>query len=74
MSPSWIRFGNFEIFYSRDDMFNLRKLADYSIENVVKEEEDYKPSETEGNKYMRFVRRVAKNTAKMVAEWQAIGK
>ncbi|KAI7860188.1 hypothetical protein BDC45DRAFT_529807 [Circinella umbellata] len=73
MSPSWIRFGNFEIFYSRDDMFNLRMLADYSIKNVVKEEEDYKPSELEGNKYMRFVRRVAKNTAKMVAEWQAIG-
>ncbi|KAI9489360.1 hypothetical protein BDB00DRAFT_981191 [Zychaea mexicana] len=73
MSPSWMRFGSFEIFYSRDDMINLRKLADFAIEHVVKEEEDYKPSSADGNRYMRFLRRVAKKTAKMVAEWQAIG-
>ena len=74
MSPSWLRFGNFEIFYSRNDMENVRKLADYAIENVVKEEEESRPSEAEGNKYMRFLRRVAKKTAKMVAEWHAIGR
>ncbi|KAI8141166.1 hypothetical protein BJV82DRAFT_518828 [Fennellomyces sp. T-0311] len=72
MAPSWLRFGNFEIFYSRNDMENVRKLADYAIENVVKEE-GTTPSEAEDNKYMRLVRRVAKKTAKMVAEWHAIG-
>ncbi|KAI8638502.1 hypothetical protein BD408DRAFT_477614 [Parasitella parasitica] len=69
MSPSWLRFGNFQIFYSRDDMDNVRRLADYAIEQVVKDTESSGP----GNKYARFIRNVTKSTAKMVAEWQAIG-
>lgn len=69
MSPSWLRFGNFEMFYSRDDMDNVRRLADYAIDQVVKDDEATSP----GNKYARFFRNVTKSTAKMVAEWQAIG-
>lgn len=68
MAPSWLRFGNFEIFYSRDDMENVRVLADYAIENVVKDEQN-----GTGNKYGRFLRNVTKKTAIMVAEWQAVG-
>lgn len=70
MAPSWIRFGSFEIFYHRDDMDNVKKLADYTIENVLKDEGESEGSE---NKYARFFRNVTKKTAKMVAEWQAIG-
>jgi uncharacterized protein YdiU (UPF0061 family) len=70
MSPSWIRFGNFEIFYHRDDMDNVKKLADYTIENVLKNEGEVQDSE---NKYARFFRNVTKKTAHMVAEWQAVG-
>lgn len=70
MAPSWLRFGNFEVFYHRDDMDNVRKLADYAIENVVKDEGGYEGS---GNKYARFFRNITKKTAEMVAEWQAIG-
>ncbi|CEP17535.1 hypothetical protein [Parasitella parasitica] len=69
MSPSWLRFGNFEIFYSRGDMDNVRRLADYAIDQVVKDTDSSGP----GNKYARFIRNVTKSTAKMVAEWQAIG-
>ncbi|KAI9274248.1 hypothetical protein BY458DRAFT_434677 [Sporodiniella umbellata] len=72
MAPSWLRFGNFEIFYSRDDMENVRVLADYAIENVVPEDKDDKLSE-EDNKYARFFRNVAKRTAHTVADWQSIG-
>lgn len=68
MAPSWLRFGNFEIFYSRDDMENVRVMADYAIENVVKDEMN-----GTGNKYGRFLRNVTKKTAIMVAEWQAAG-
>ncbi|KAI8384948.1 uncharacterized protein BYT42DRAFT_564175 [Radiomyces spectabilis] len=70
-APSWLRFGNFEIFYSRDDYDNVRALADYAIKEVVKEEGE--DDSSNGNRYERFFRRIAKNTAKMVAEWQAIG-
>ncbi|KAL0085205.1 hypothetical protein J3Q64DRAFT_1118019 [Phycomyces blakesleeanus] len=69
MAPSWLRFGNFEIFFSRGDMENVRNLADYAIENVLPEEKGTE----EGNKYERFFTRVTKRTAKMVAEWQSIG-
>jgi uncharacterized protein YdiU (UPF0061 family) len=31
VAPSFIRFGNFEIFASRDDLDNLKKLLDYTI-------------------------------------------
>ncbi|KAI7903187.1 uncharacterized protein BX663DRAFT_542691 [Cokeromyces recurvatus] len=68
MAPSWLRFGNFEIFYSRNDMENVRRLADYAIDEVVKDENN-----GSGNKYARFFRTVTRNTAQMVAEWQAIG-
>ncbi|KAI7891003.1 uncharacterized protein EV154DRAFT_509707 [Mucor mucedo] len=68
MSPSWLRFGNFEIFFHRDDMDNVRKIADYTIDNVIKED-----LVGAGNKYTQMLRNITKNTAHMVAEWQAIG-
>lgn len=74
MAPSWIRFGNFEIFYSRDDMENVRVLADYVIEHVVGEDKEDRVSTEEDNKYARFFRNVTKRTAKTVADWQSIGK
>ncbi|KAI8364330.1 hypothetical protein EDC96DRAFT_444231 [Choanephora cucurbitarum] len=69
MAPSWLRFGNFEIFYSRDDMDNVKRLADYTIKHVVKD--DHHPEV--GNQYARLFRTVTEKTAQMVAEWQAIG-
>lgn len=70
MAPSWIRFGSFEIFYSRGDMDMVQKLADYVIDNVYALDTNHGDGE---NKYARLVRVVAQRTAKMVAEWQAIG-
>lgn len=71
MAPSWVRFGSFEIFYSRGDMDMVRKLADYVIDNVYTLDTNHGGDGE--NKYARLVRAVAKRTAKMVAEWQAIG-
>lgn len=70
MAPSWVRFGSFEIFYSRGDMDMVKKLADYVIDNVYTLDTNHGGDE---NKYARLVRAVAQRTAKMVAEWQAIG-
>lgn len=70
MAPSWLRFGNFEVFYHRDDMDNVRTLADYAINHVVEDKGGYEGS---GNQYARFFRNITKKTAEMVAEWQAIG-
>ncbi|KAI9290367.1 hypothetical protein BC943DRAFT_333588 [Umbelopsis sp. AD052] len=71
MAPSWLRFGNFEIFNSRGDRANVKKLADYVLKEVVKI--DQKSTENKGNRYENLLRQVAKSTADMVAGWQSLG-
>lgn len=72
MAKSWLRFGNFEIFHFRNDIENVKRLADYAIKEVVNSEEE--STEIQGNRYARFFWHVVKRTARMVAEWQAAGK
>ncbi|KAJ3047534.1 hypothetical protein HK097_011449, partial [Rhizophlyctis rosea] len=67
MAPSWIRFGNFEIFYARGDVENLRKLTDYVISH------HYPTLLTHPQKYSQFLSSVIKRTAKMIAHWQSVG-
>lgn len=64
VSHTWIRFGNFELFYSRGDIEGLRTLADFTIKHFFPEKE---------NTYMAFLESVFQRTALMIAKWQAIG-
>ena len=66
VSPCWIRFGNFEIFYARDDVDNLRLLADYVIETFYSDE-------LGKGQYTAFLEKVVQNTATMIAKWQTVG-
>lgn len=68
VSPSFIRFGNFQIFWSRGDVDNLRKLTEYSIKYFFPE---IKTSGKES--YLEFFRRVADKTLRMVVDWQRVG-
>ncbi|KAF9382163.1 hypothetical protein BGX21_001881 [Mortierella sp. AD011] len=47
VAPSWIRFGNFEIFYYRKDRVNLRRLAEYVSEEVFQIPKDNQDEMTE---------------------------
>ncbi|MDI9309732.1 MAG: YdiU family protein [Limnohabitans sp.] len=68
VAPSFIRFGNFEIFASRNDVNNLKKLADYTIKHHFPE------IQSEGKqKYIDFFRTITDSTKKMVVEWQRVG-
>ncbi|MFK7806195.1 MAG: YdiU family protein [Saprospiraceae bacterium] len=68
VSPSFIRFGSFEIFASRKDYVNLRKLTDYTIKHF------YKEIKTEGKeKYIEFFNTVLDRTLAMVIHWQRVG-
>lgn len=68
VAPSFIRFGNFEIFASRNDFKNLQKLADFTIQHYFPE------IELEGaEKYLAFFKKVAKTTLDMVVHWQRVG-
>ena len=65
--PSFIRFGNFQIFASRGDIDLLTKLADYTIKH-------YFPMVGSGKDgYAQFFRRVARRTIDMVVHWQRVG-
>jgi serine/tyrosine/threonine adenylyltransferase len=74
LSPSWIRFGSFEIFFYRMERKQLRVLADVVVEEVyghsVLENPDYVKY---GNRYGRLFNEISRRTAKMVAFWQAVG-
>ena len=68
VAPSFIRFGNFEIFTSRGQIEELESLLKFVIEN-------YYPhlGEPSPETYVEFFRRVVDATAEMIAHWQRVG-
>ena len=67
MAPSHVRFGSFEILYYRKQHEQLRVLADYVIAHHF-------PHLVESlDKYARFFSEVVERTAKLIAQWQAVG-
>lgn len=68
IAPSFIRFGNFQIFAARKDVETLRTLTDYTIRHHF-------PTIEAGTKegYVQFFTEVAKRTLKMVINWQRVG-
>lgn len=63
-APGWIRFGNFELFYARQDIVNLKLLADYTMQAYFG---------LSNGQYDQFLARVVEKTADMIAGWQAVG-
>jgi hypothetical protein len=67
MAPTHVRFGSFEVFYYRDQKEPLARLADYVIN------QHYSHLQDEANKYAKFLNEVVERTAKLMAQWQAVG-
>jgi uncharacterized protein YdiU (UPF0061 family) len=68
VSPTFVRFGNFEIFTARQEYEVLKKLADYTIEN------DFPEIKSKGKeKYLEFFSRVLNLTADLVVNWMRVG-
>ena len=69
VAPSFVRFGNFQIFASRGEIETLRTLADFVIDA------DFAHLATEGSsdRYVRFFDEVVRTTADMVCEWLRVG-
>ena len=67
-APSFIRFGNFEIFAARQDTPNLKKLTDYTLKYFF-------PHLGVPSKevYLQFFKEVSERSIKMVIDWQRIG-
>ena len=68
VAPSFIRFGNFQIFTSRGDLKTVKVLTDYTIKHFF----PHLPTGTpEG--YLEFFREVVERTRKMILHWQRVG-
>jgi uncharacterized protein YdiU (UPF0061 family) len=67
-APSFIRFGNFEIFASRQDKVNLKRLVDYTIRTNYQH-----LGEPNKDVYLQFFNEVAVRSRKMVLDWQRVG-
>lgn len=67
LAPTHVRFGSFEIFYYRRQIDHLRRLADYVIE------QHFPPLINAGDRYANLFREVVSRTARLIAQWQAVG-
>ncbi|MGQ7946909.1 protein adenylyltransferase SelO [Flavobacterium sp. WC2509] len=68
VAPSFIRFGSFELFYSRNDRVNLKLLTDFTIKHHFP---DIKSESV--TKYLDFFQEVSRTTLDMIVHWQRVG-
>jgi uncharacterized protein YdiU (UPF0061 family) len=68
VAPSFIRFGNFELFSSQKDLKTLKMLADFTIK--------YHFPQIKGNtsaNYVQLLQAVADETRELILHWQRVG-
>jgi uncharacterized protein YdiU (UPF0061 family) len=66
VSPTFLRFGNFEILAARNEVGNLSKLVDWTIER-------YYPHIEGENKILDWFKEVVERTAFLMSEWFRVG-
>ncbi|HEY1112558.1 MAG TPA: YdiU family protein [Chitinophagaceae bacterium] len=66
VAPTFLRFGNFEVLAARNEVDNLRRLTDWTIER-------YYPHLTGEDRVLRFFSEVVERTVRMVVEWMRVG-
>ena len=72
VAPSFLRFGHFEHFSAQGDTDSLRSLADHAISHHLPECTD-RAALWQGNVYAALLDEVQERTARLLAQWQAVG-
>ncbi|WP_126456590.1 protein adenylyltransferase SelO [Sulfuriflexus mobilis] len=67
LAPSHVRFGSFEVFYYREQHEPICTLADYVIEH------HYPELVGREDQYLALLQTVITRTARLLAQWQAVG-
>ncbi|MFO7801363.1 MAG: YdiU family protein [Desulfohalobiaceae bacterium] len=67
VASSHIRVGTFEYFASKQDLDNLRRLTDYSIQR------HYPEIQHDSKAYLQFFRKVGEAQVELVTGWMALG-
>ena len=68
LAPTFIRFGNFEIFAANNDLKNLKQLVDYTIKHFFTEIKT-----TGKDAYVEFFKQITAFSLDMVIHWQRVG-
>ena len=68
VAPSFIRFGNFELFSSQNDITTLKLLVDFTIKNYYPDINSFGKE-----KYLDFFKSVSNKTREMIVHWQRVG-
>jgi len=68
ISPSFLRFGNFEIFSVRKDIKNLKRLVDYALKHHF----SHLGAPSKEN-YIHFFKAISERTLEMIIHWQRVG-
>ena len=68
VAPSFLRFGNYEIFAARKDLKNLKSLVNYTIKYHFPHLGS--PSK---KSYINFFKEVAERTLELILHWQRVG-
>ncbi|WP_396442243.1 YdiU family protein [Limnohabitans sp.] len=72
VAPSFLRFGHFEHFSAQGDTDSLRLLADHAIAHHLPECRE-RAARWQGNVYAALLDEVQERTARLLAQWQAVG-
>ena len=72
LSPSFIRFGNFQLFSSRQQFDELKQLADFTIKHHFPE---LITQHEQGSKecYLAWFDEICQRTVKMIVHWMRVG-
>ncbi len=72
VAPSFLRFGNYQIFSSRKQYDELRQLVDFTIEHHFS---DLLLEHPQGSKdlYLAWFKQVCERTAEMIVGWMRVG-
>jgi protein adenylyltransferase len=73
LSPSHVRFGSFEVFFHRGQHSQLAELADYVIARHFPDLAHFSGNQRDADKYQLFLNEVTQRTARLMAQWQAVG-
>lgn len=68
VAPSFLRFGNFEIFAARQEVKTLKTLVDYTIKHFFNH-----LGEPSKETYLAFFKEVSQRTLDMIIHWQRVG-
>ncbi len=71
VAPSFVRFGHFEHFSANGQHAELKTLADYVIDRFYPECRDAQAFNA--NSYANLLQAVSERTARLLAQWQAVG-